>query len=225
MRQLPLALAFDAEPTFDSFYPGANAPSLAQLRALQMPAAPIYLWGPQGAGKTHLLRALGDVVRRAGGAAAFFAGASPAPWSLEADVVLAVVDGCEALDGERQREAFRLFVDAQARGVQIAAAGRVPPVDLPLRDDLRTRLGGGDIFAIQPLDDAQARAALRGEFERRGIFVADEVMDFLLNRFARDLKNQMAWLDRLDSYALSTKRAVSLALLRRMLEENDTPCG
>ena len=34
-------------------------------------------------------------------------------------------------------------------GVQIIAAGRVPPVDLPLREDLRTRLASGPTFALQ----------------------------------------------------------------------------
>ena len=73
------------------------------------------------------------------------------------------------------------------RGVPIVAAGRVPPVDLPLREDLRTRLGWGHVFALQPLAEAEARAVLRREADRRGIFLSDEVMDYLLTRFARDL--------------------------------------
>src|SRR6267378_4469647 len=63
----------------------------------------------------------------------------------------------------QQQGAFALFVDATTRGIPIAAAGRVPPVDLPLRDDLRTRLGWGHVLAIQPLSEAESRAALRRE--------------------------------------------------------------
>jgi DnaA family protein len=105
--------------------------------------------------------------------------------------------------------------------VQIAAAGALPPVDLPVREDLRTRLGWGHVFALLPLPDADARAALRREADRRGIFLSDDVMDYLLTRFARDLKHLMALLDQLDGYALAQQRAVTIPLLKKMLSEAD----
>ena len=101
----------------------------------------------------------------------------------------------------------------------MAAAGRVPPVDLPLREDLRTRLGWGHVFALQPLDEAAARATLRREADRRGIFLSDDVMDHLLTRFPRDLSHLMGLLDRLDAFALSRSRAVTVPLLKLMLTE------
>ena len=61
------------------------------------------------------------------------------------------------------------------------------------------------------------RAALRREADRRGIVLADEVMDYLLTRFARDLKHLMGLLDQLDEFALANKRAVTVPLLRQML--------
>ena len=62
------------------------------------------------------------------------------------------------------------------------------------------------------------RAALRREADRRGVFLSDEVMDYLLTRFERNLKPLMAQLDRLDRFALQNKRNVTLPLLRAMLE-------
>ena len=58
MRQIPLAIGPEPEPRFENFLPGANAAVLALLRTLPMPGAPVYLWGPAGSGKTHLLQAL-----------------------------------------------------------------------------------------------------------------------------------------------------------------------
>ena len=101
----------------------------------------------------------------------------------------------------------------------MAAAGTLPPVDLPVRDDLRTRLGWGHIFALQPLGESEVRAALRREADRRGIFLSDEVMDYLLTRFARDLKHLMRLLDRLDQFALAQHRGVTVPLLKTMLTE------
>ena len=88
-----------------------------------------------------------------------------------------------------------------------------------MREDLRTRLGWGHVFALAPLGEPEVRAALRREADRRGTFLSDEVMDYLLTRFARDLKHLMAQLDRLDEFSLSTKRAITVPLLKQMLAE------
>ena len=45
-------------------------------------------------------------------------------------------------------------------------------------------------------------------------------MDHLLTRFSRDLKHLMGLLDRLDAFSLSTKRAITVPLLRQMLAED-----
>ena len=59
---------------------------------------------------------------------------------------------------------------------------------------------------------------LRREADRRGIFLSDEVMDYLLTRFARDLTHLMALLDRLDGFALAEHRARhGAAAARQML--------
>jgi DnaA family protein len=78
------------------------------------------------------------------------------------------------------------------------------------------------VFAIAPLAEPEARAALRREADRRGLFLSDDVMDYLLTRFARDLKHLMAVLDRLDEFALVHKRAITVPLLKQMLAEEKT---
>jgi len=219
MQQLPLAIGPDTSPSFDSFVPGANAAALQHLRALTVPAAPVYLWGPQGSGKTHLLRALAQAAQQRGARVGWFGSDAALPWLFDEAWSLLVFDGCDAFDAEHQQAAFTLFVEATTHGQPVAAAGRVPPVDLPVRDDLRTRLGWGHVFAIEPLAEADVRATLRREADRRGIFLSDDVMDHLLTRFARDLKHLMALLDRLDGFALARQRPVTVPLLKLMLAE------
>ncbi len=223
MRQIPLAIGPAPLATFDAFLPGAhpgNAAALAHLRGLAtQPGMPVYLWGASGTGKTHLLRALTGSVQGEGGRAGWFDAATPVPWPFDAAWSLVVFDGCDGFDSERQQAAFALMIDALSHGAQVAAAASVPPVDLSLRDDLRTRLAWGHVFALEPLGEADARAALRREADRRGIFLSDEVMAYLLTRFSRDLKHLMALLERLDEFALAEHRAVTVPLLKRMFEE------
>ena len=219
MRQLPLLIASDPAHTFETFVPGANAQALSHLRGLTRQAAPVLLWGPSGAGKTHLLRGLAASVQQQGGRVGWFSAGDDLPWGFDEGGTLIVLDGCDAFDEAEQQAAFALFVQATTHGIPVAAAARLPPIDLPLREDLRTRLGWGHVFAVEPLGEAEARAALRREADRRGIFLSDEVMDYLLTRFSRDLKHLMRWLDRLDEFALAHKRAITVPLLRQMLAE------
>jgi DnaA-homolog protein len=217
MQQIPLPIGPSTPPSFDTFIPGANAAALEHLRQLVLPAAPVYLWGAPGSGKSHLLRAMVHEQQRRGLRAACFAAGDALPWTWSPDWALIVIDDCHALDAQAQQAAFALFVDAATHGVQLLGAGRLPPVDLPLRDDLRTRLAWGHVFAMSSPSEADTRAALRREADRRGIFLSDEVMNFLLTRFARDLKSLMAMLDELDGFALSQSRSVTVPLLRQML--------
>ena len=219
MKQIPLAIGFEPARTFENFLPGENAAALAHLLAVQPNAAPIYFWGPPGSGKTHLLQAAAHRAQRRGLTAGWFSAADAPPWPHDERRSLVVIDDCDALDADQQRAAFTLFVEATGLGIPVLAAGSVPPVDLALREDLRTRLGWGHVFALRPLAEPEVRAALRREADRRGTFLSDDVMDYLLRRFTRDLKHLMAQLDRLDEFSLAAKRAITVPLLKQMLAE------
>jgi DnaA-homolog protein len=222
VKQIPLAIGPEAEPTFDSYRPGDNAAAVEHLRQLRQPASPVYLWGPAGTGKTHLLQALAAGWRDGGQTAGWFDAQDATPWELNPAWSLVLLDRCEALDDAGQQAAFVLFEEAAAQRVQFVAAGRLPPVDLPLRDDLRTRLAWGHVFALRPLPDAETRAALRREADRRGIFLSDDVMSWLLTRFERDLGHLMRLLDRLDDYGLARGRRITVPLVREMFASEDS---
>lgn len=219
MKQIPLSLGSEPTLSFDNFLPGANAAALAHLHALSVGAPPVFLWGPQGSGKTHLLRALGLSWQQRGGHVGWYDLHTPLPWGVHANQSLLLMDDCDRFDADRQQAAFALFVEATTMGMSVVATGASPPVDLLVREDLRTRLGWGLIFGLQPLSEPGIRAALRREADRRGILLSDEVMDYLLTRFARDLKNLMLLLDQMDVFALSRQRGVTVPLLKQMLAD------
>lgn len=220
MKQIPLDIGPEPAQTVENFLPGPNAAVIAHLLALAPGAPPVYLWGPAGSGKSHLLRAFVQRAQERGEAVAWLPASSPAAWQRPEHSDWIVFDDCDAFDAGRQQAAFSLFIDAAGSGAVVLAAGNVPPIDLPVREDLRTRLGWGHVFALQPLAEPEVRSALRREADRRGTFLSDEVMDHLLTRFSRDLKHLMGLLDRLDAFSLSTKRAITVPLLKQMLAED-----
>ena len=228
MRQIPLPITASPALGFDHLVVGRNGAAVQHLRGLSQQrgaAAPLYLWGAAGTGKTRLLQALAAQTQADGQRIGWFDANSPLPWLPDEAWRGVVVDGCEALDTDHQQAAFALFVQAESLGLQWAAAGRLPPVDLPLRDDLRSRLGWGHVFALHPLADVETRAALRREADRRGIFLSDEVMGYLLTHLPRDLGHLMALLGRLDVFALAEQRAVTVPLLKKMLAEESPPAS
>lgn len=228
MRQIPLDIGLTVEPSFDTFVAGAsagNAAAVSHLLSLRPGAAPAYLWGPAGSGKTHLMRALVARQQALGQRCGWFNPGDAVPWRIDPGWSLVVIDDADRLDASAQQAAFALLIDALEQPLLVAAAGRLPPVDLPLRDDLRTRLAWGHVFALQPLSDAETRAALRREGDRRGILLPDELMDHLLTHFPRDLGHLMNLFDRLDTFALAEGRRLTVPLLRRMLAETEATRG
>jgi DnaA-homolog protein len=195
MKQLALGISPLPQPTLENFVPGANAELLARLREFQsgkFPEVILYLWGEAGSGKSHLLQAC----------------AGPN-----------VVDDVEKLDDASQIRLFNAINEARQSGGKVLAAGNAPPAQLPLREDLKSRLAWGLVYQVKPLTDAERAVYLRGEAERRGMRVADEVIWYLLTHVRRDLPTLAAILDELDRASLEKQRQITLPLVREALKD------
>ena len=208
MPQLVLDLLQPAQPTLDNFVPGRNGEALASVRAAAQGQGPqfIYLWGAEGCGRTHLLRALHPSTH---GVPAF---SSSQP--------LYTVDDVHALDALGQAQLFALINDLRgAPHTRLVVAGNAPPNQLPLREDLRTRLAWGLVYALHPLNDAEKATALAQQAKARGMPLAADTLDWLLAHLPRDMRTLAAALDALDTYALAHKRSVTVPLARQWLHD------
>lgn len=217
LRQFTLDLGPEPDQRFERFIEGANGLLLAHLLELRPGDAPTLLSGAAGSGKTHLLRALGARWQAQGLVVQAFDAATMAPWTLSAQARLVLLDDVDRFDADQQQAAFGLFIEAVGQGAAVVAASRLPAAELSLREDLRTRLAWGPGFALQPLGDAALRQLLRDEGAHRGLLLPDELLDHLLLRFERDTNHLLPLLQQLDRYAMRTKRAPSVPLLREML--------
>jgi DnaA family protein len=221
MRQLPLDLTRPLEPTLDNFVAGNNGELLA---ALHLAAAGrtgerfIYLWGRPGCGRTHLLKGFVAAATEAGRTARYIeAGGFPSLAGL-ADMQAVAVDDVEALSGDNQIALFNFYNELRANGGLLAVAGPAAPAALGLRPDLVTRLGWGLVFQVRELTDDEKREALQKHAQDKGLRVSDEVLSYLLTHWQRDLPALVAALEAIDRHSLSTKRPVTLPLLKAALE-------
>jgi DnaA family protein len=221
MKQLVLDLGADLAHSLDSFEVGQNA-ELAHLmhqfaeRASREHFA--YLWGEASAGKTHLLQALAATP----GSRYIGAGAVEAHFVYAPEISLYLLDDCEQLSAAAQIDAFALFNEIRAHGAYMVSTGPVPPVVLPVREDLRTRMGWGLVYQIHGLSDDDKIAALTHAAEARGLTLSSSVLPYLLSHFRRDMRSLSTMLDALDQYSLETQRPVTLPLLRDLLLQANT---
>ncbi len=217
MRQLILELAPPPAATLDNFSPGRNGAAVAAIRAaLGGGERLVYLWGVPGAGKSHLLHAFVHGAL-ALGLRACYARAPQFDASMSLDALAA--DDLEQLDIVSQLCAFDAYNRLRVLGGIIVAAGDRPPKDLPLREDLRTRVGSGLVLQLQPLNDEEKCAALLAHAAGRGLKLGEDIIAYLLGRHARDMGRLVALIDALDRYSLQTQRAITLPLVREALRQ------
>jgi len=225
MKQLALDFGFAPGPAFDNFHLGDNVQAVQYLRqatSAASAAVSVYLWGEIGSGKSHLLHAAHEALRGQGVGVGWLDATVTAPADFEERWHAVLLDDVHSYSVAQQAAAFNWFVNAisPVKGTPrwVLAAGLLPPADLPLRDDLRTRLGWGHIFQLHVLDESKRREVLHQQARARGLALSTEVLEYMLSHFPRDLGSQMALLERLDSFALSTQRAVTIPLLKTMLD-------
>ena len=226
MKQLALDIGLATDPTLARFFAGPNEAALRHLQlwagdastAATRSPVPTYLWGPSGSGKSHLLKSVAHALREQGATVGWLDPSVDEPPEFDERWATVLLDDVQHFTPLQQHAAFNWFVNAQTWQRGVLAAGEVPPADLRLREDLRTRLGWGHVFQLNTLTEPERRAVLRQEADARGVFLGDEVMDFMLTRFSRDLGSLMLLLEQLDAYALQTRRAITIPLIKAMLE-------
>lgn len=220
MRQLPLGVRLNDRATFASFLPAGNGRAVDALRALEG-GGMLYLYGPQGSGKSHLLQAWCASVA---GSAYFdlYALRQMGAGVLEgADRLEAVaVDGLAAVAGEPEweRALFRLYNERDASRLPVAWAEALPARELAWRlPDLRSRLAAVVHVGLSPLDEAAQRAALQLRAAQRGLELPEETALYLQRHFPRDMASLYGLLDRLDDAALREQRRLTVPFIRQVI--------
>lgn len=229
-QQLPLNLSEEHPENFATFVTGRNAELVQRLTQLASATVDvstlaatastdrfIYLWAETGAGKSHLLQA---IAYQAGARARLIPADAPeSAFDYSPDVSHYLVDDADQLDDQRQIAVFNLFNQLREQGGWLVSTGELPPANLELREDLRTRLGWGLIYQVHDLSDEEKIAALTQAAQRRGLEVQPGLLSYMLTHYRRDMPSLSRMIDELDHYSMAAKRTVTLPLLRELLQQ------
>jgi chromosomal replication initiator protein len=228
--------------TFDQFVIG-DSNRLAHAAALtvaELPAQaynPLFMCGPPGVGKTHLLSSIaslllshspGLTVRCTTGEAftneflhALGGGGTEGFKSRFRHVDVLLLDDVQFLERKTktEEEFFHTFNSLQDGGRQIVLTSDRPPADLrALEDRLRDRFGAGLVVDIKPPEFATRLAILRKRVHADSIELGD---DRALTVIAESVKSNVRVLEgaliRVVAYSSLTGRALTGDLAREVL--------
>jgi len=222
MNQLVLDLQLPQPKSFDNFVRGENAEllfQLAQWASGDNSVRALYLWGEHGAGKSYLLAAAQERLTKQQTAYLINAQDNMLPQELASDAAL-IVDNVESLDAEQQIVLFDHYNTLREGNGRILVSGRLPPMLLPLRIDLTTRLGWGLIYQLKTLSDIDKAAALQRHARSLGFELSEELVDYLMRHAERDLPSLYRQIESINTLSLSKQRPVTLSLLREALKTN-----
>lgn len=225
MEQLTFELASPEPPSFANFLPGSNreaVEALVKFATAEAAETGLVLWGPPGAGKTHLLRATADAAA-AQRPVLYCAEPGSLPGEAPLPTALVLIDNVDRADAFAQGRLFTVYNALKATGGSLVATAALPPARMSLREDVRSRLGWGLVYEVAPLADDDKPVALATYARSRGFALTDDVIAYLLAHCQRDMTTLMATLAALDRHSLATKRPITTPLLKDWLQRGPAP--
>jgi len=228
MRQLPLGVRLKDRADFENFFAGRNAEVVDTVQRLVGAAGPGVVWlaGPAGSGKSHLLQAA--CARLQGGYFPLGDLLAVGPGVLDGAEALAVVciDDLQRVVGDPAWEAalFRLYVEIDARRGRLLLAADQAPTQLPFAlPDLSSRCAAATRGTLRGLDEQEQREALRLRAMLRGLDLPEDCALYLQRHFPRDMGTLQRLLDRLDQASLAERRRLTLPFIRETLRDQLPP--
>ena len=223
-QQLILDILPSAEPTFTNMVPGDNAAAVAAAQRLKA-ASTVFIWGPDGSGRSHLLKACANLHRGVYiGKPSHGAKAIANLLDHQTMPPCVAVDDVHHLDEPALSALFGLYnrwreLAGSHEAFSLIVAADRAPLQMNCREDVRTRLGWGAVYRLEPLSDDDKFCALVRYAQDRAMPLAEDVLRWLLTHGSRDIRALFAVLDALDRYALSNHRPLTLPLLKSMMAQ------
>lgn len=186
----------------------------------------LYLCGASGAGKTHLSLAIAEQLQQQFSVAYLNLSeltqtAEPSALSslTQADVIC--FDDVEAIADDKawQEALFHVFNELRQQQKRLLVATQNPPAQLTITlPDLCSRLATALVFQLPVMADQRKQQALILQAQSRGLILTEEVAQYLLRHYGRDMPSLMAVLQKLDKASLQAQRRLTIPFVKEVMQ-------
>ena len=228
LSQIPFEFGNFQKIDFASFIQDKNKELLSLLNTVTKKEQNecLYIWGPHGTGKTHLLQAACKQASEINYQVAYI----PLKHHKEFDpeilnglgqLDLICIDDVEFISDnlEWQQRLTLVYNEIRDNSNSIIFSSTFSPRSISIElDDLRSRLSWGQVFKIKPPDDQLKIQILKKKATERSFELSNNVAEFLIHRSDRDLNSLIIILDKIDRLSLAKKRKVTIPLVKELID-------
>ena len=234
---------YNFEYTFDSFIVGnsnkfAHAACVAVAQRPAMDYNPLFIYGPSGLGKTHLMSAVVNEIRRKKKdlRVVYIKGDEFTNQLIESlakqemnkfreryrncDILL--IDDIQFIAGKvsTQEEFFHTFNALYEEHKQIILSSDRPPKDIQtLEERLKTRFEWGLIADIQPPDLELRVAIIKKKAEQISVELSDEVLNFLAENLRSNIRQIEGAVKKLSALSFLKGEKITMETAKSCLSE------
>ena len=237
------SMDFNPQFTFDNFVVGpsnrmAHSAAIAVSKTPGQVYNPLFLYGPPGVGKTHLLYAIANGIRKANPNAnivyikgdqftnelvsAIKDGKNIEFRSKYREADLFLIDDIQFIAGKEatQEEFFHTFNKLYEENKQIVMTSDRKPGDmLTLEDRLRTRFEWGLIMDIQPPDYETRMAIIKTKAISLGLELDDEVCNYIAVNVTNNVRQLEGTVKKIMAYRDLNNMPLDLPNISRAIDD------
>lgn len=234
---------YNFEYTFDSFIVGnsnkfAHAACVAVAERPAMDYNPLFIYGPSGLGKTHLMSAVVNEIKKKKNdlKVVYIKGEEFTNQLIESlskqemnkfretyrncDILL--IDDIQFIAGKNstQEEFFHTFNSLYEEQKQIILSSDRPPKDIQtLEERLKTRFEWGLIADIQPPDLELRIAIIKKKAEQISVDLSDDVLNFLAENLRSNIRQIEGAVRKLSALNFLTGKKITMEIAKDCLSE------
>ncbi len=234
---------YNFEYTFDSFIVGnsnkfAHAACVAVAERPAMDYNPLFIYGPSGLGKTHLMSAVVNEIRRKKKdlRVVYIKGDEFTNQLIDSlarqemnkfreryrncDILL--IDDIQFIAGKNstQEEFFHTFNALYEEHKQIILSSDRPPKDInTLEERLKTRFEWGLIADIQPPDLELRVAIIKKKAEQIQVELSDDVLNFLAENLRSNIRQIEGAVKKLSAMSFLTGKKITMDIAKSCISE------
>ena len=178
----------------------------------------IYLWGPSAVGKTHILIATIKKFLNLNKEVIDLSFIDDNDTFNLGSIDLFFLDDIERADGKIQNNLFNIFNMSENENAAIFITGNLPPNQMSLRPDLRTRISQCLVLNLKELEDEEKKDVLLKRSYFMGINMKLEIIDYLVKNYNRNMHELIKLIEKIDKESIIQKKRITIPFIKSFME-------